>query len=75
MRGDAWVLAVEFDDPPRAYSVLGYGQSAREDSPHYSDQAELFATGRLKKVAFTEADIEAGTIRRYRPGREVAAGR
>lgn len=73
--GDAWVLAVEFGDPPRAYSVLGYGQSAREDSPHYSDQAELFATGRLKKVAFTEADIEAGTIHRYRPGREAAAGR
>ncbi len=68
--GDAWVLAVEFGDVPRAYSVLGYGQSAREDSPHYSDQAEMFATGTLKRIAFTEEDIDASVIRRYRPGRE-----
>jgi acyl-homoserine-lactone acylase len=26
--GDGWVLAVEFGDEPRAYSVLAYGQSA-----------------------------------------------
>ena len=28
--GDGWVLAVEFTSPPRAYSVLAYGQSSRE---------------------------------------------
>ncbi|MDH3455605.1 MAG: penicillin acylase family protein [Gemmatimonadota bacterium] len=69
-RGDAWVLAVEFADPPRARSVLAYGQSGREDSPHFSDQAAVFAQGRLKPVAFTDADIEAQLTRRYRPGRE-----
>ncbi len=74
-RGDAWILAVEFGDTPRAFSVLGYGQSGREDSPHYSDQAELFAANRLKPVAFTDSDIEARLIRRYRPGRETTAGR
>lgn len=68
--GDGWILAVEFQSPPRAYSVLAYGQSARLESPHYDDQAEAFARGELKPVAFTEADIEASVIRRYRPGRE-----
>ena len=68
--GDGWVLAVEFGDVPRAYSVLAYGESAREDSPHHSDQAEMFARGEMKRVAFTEQDIEAHTIRRYRPGLE-----
>jgi acyl-homoserine-lactone acylase len=68
--GDGWVLAVEFTNTPRAYSVLAYGESAREDSPHHSDQAEMFARGEMKRVAFTEADIEAQTIRRYRPGLE-----
>jgi acyl-homoserine-lactone acylase len=68
--GDGWVLAVEFGNEPRAYSVLAYGQSVREDSPHHSDQAELFARGEMKRVAFSERDIEAGTIRRYRPGAE-----
>lgn len=66
--GDGWVIAVEFTDTPRAYSVLAYGQSPREDSPHHADQAEMFARGEMKRVAFTERDIESQTIRRYRPG-------
>ena len=68
--GDGWVLAVEFTNVPRAYSVLAYGESAREDSPHHSDQAEMFARGEMKRVAFSEQDVEAQTIRRYRPGLE-----
>ena len=76
--GDGWVLAVEFGDPsprsrrsaPRAYSVLAYGQSAREGSPFHGDQAEMFARGEMKRVAFGEADVRAQTIRRYRPGAE-----
>ncbi|CAA9363165.1 MAG: hypothetical protein AVDCRST_MAG68-4628 [uncultured Gemmatimonadetes bacterium] len=67
--GDGWVLAVEFTRPIRAYSVLAYGQSSRPGSPHHDDQAALFAASRMKPVAFTEADIERTTVRRYRPGR------
>ena len=70
-RGDAWILAVEFSDPPRAYSVLAYGQSSKEDSPHHADQAELFARGQLKKVAFTEEEIRVQLLRKYRPGSEL----
>ncbi len=66
--GDGWVLAVEFTDVPRAYSVLAYGQSPREDSPHHSDQAEMFARGEMKKVVFAERDVETHTVRRYHPG-------
>ena len=70
-RGDAWVFAVEFGEIPRAYSVLAYGQSPREDSPHYDDQAALFARGEMKRVAWSPADIARTTIRRYRPGDEA----
>jgi acyl-homoserine-lactone acylase len=67
--GDGWVIAVEFGrDLPRAYSVLAYGQSPREDSPYHSDQAAMFAKGEMKRVLFTEADIAAGTVKTYRPG-------
>jgi acyl-homoserine lactone acylase PvdQ len=69
-RGDGWILAVELSDPPRAYSVLAYGQSSREESPHHDDQAELFARNQLKKVAFTEDEIRAQLLRKYRPGSE-----
>jgi acyl-homoserine-lactone acylase len=65
---DGWILAVEFDDQPRAYSILAYGESPRPDSPFFSDQATMFARGELKRVAWTEADIAAQTIRRYHPG-------
>ena len=66
--GDGWILAVEFTDTPHAYSVLAYGESDRADSPFHDDQAAMFARGELKKVAFTPADVDAQTIRRYRPG-------
>ena len=65
---DGWILAVEFGDEPRAYSILAYGESPKEDSPYHADQAEMFAKGQLKPVAWTEKDIEAQTIKRYRPG-------
>ncbi len=67
-RGDGWVLAVEFGEVPRAYSVLAYGQSSREDSPHNDDQAVLFADNVMKPVAFTAAEVEARTVERYVPG-------
>ena len=66
--GDGWVLAVEFGDTPRAYSVLAYGESRLASSPYYDNQAAMFARGELKTVAFTEADINAAAIGRFRPG-------
>jgi len=66
--GDCWVLAVEFGDVPRAYSVLAYGQSSRPDSPYHADQAEMFASGEMKKVAFSNKDVDAQAISKYRPG-------
>jgi acyl-homoserine-lactone acylase len=68
--GDGWVLAVEFGDVPRAYSILAYGQSPDPDSPHHDDQAQMFAENKMKQVAFTEADIRARLLRSYHPGEE-----
>jgi acyl-homoserine-lactone acylase len=68
MGSDGWILAVEFGDVPRAYSVLAYGESPRDNSPWFSDQAEMFARGELKKVAFLASDVDAGAVLRYRPG-------
>lgn len=66
--GDGWILAVEFADQPHAVSVLAYGQSPRPDSPFHSNQAALFAAEGVKPVLWSEADIDAHTIRRYHPG-------
>lgn len=69
--GDGWVLAVEFDDTPRAYSVLAYGNSTRKDSPYYADQLKMFTENKMKKVAYSEEDIEKQTVIKYRPGEEL----
>jgi len=66
--GDGWVLAVEFGDEPRAYSVLAYGESPKPDSPWHTDQAEMFARGELKPVRFQAADVDRHVVTRYRPG-------
>jgi acyl-homoserine-lactone acylase len=65
--GDGWVLAVEFGEQPRAFSVLAYGQSPDPRSPYHADQAAMFAAGRMKPVRWTEQD-------RARPGRALSAG-
>jgi acyl-homoserine-lactone acylase len=69
--GDGWVIAVEFGDVPRAYSVLAYGQSPDPSSPYHDDQAAMFAANGMKTVLWTEPDIARGSTRRYRPGQEV----
>jgi acyl-homoserine-lactone acylase len=66
--GDGWVLAVEFGAEPRAYSVLAYGQSPDPASPYHDTQAVMFAQNRMKRVHWSEADIEAATVRWYHPG-------
>lgn len=68
-RGDGWIFVVELGGPtPVGRSVLAYGQSNHEDSPHFDDQAEMFARGEMKVIRWTDADIGAGAVRRYRPG-------
>ena len=69
--GDGWILAIEFGkELPTAYSVLAYGESSRDESPYHSDQAEMFAKGAMKRVAFTPADVDAQTVKLYNPGVE-----
>ena len=66
--GDCWILAVEFDKVPRAYSVLSYGESNKETSPYFGDQLKLFVDKGVKRVFYTEEDIDKNTLRSYHPG-------
>lgn len=68
--GDGWIFAVEFGEMPKAYTVLAYGQSNKEDSPHYNDQLRIFTNNEMTAVAFSDEDIQKEMIREYRPGKE-----
>ena len=65
--GDAWVLAVEFTQPLKAFSVVSYGETTNPDSKHCCDQIEYFAGHKLRPVWFSEAEIKAHLEREYKP--------
>lgn len=60
--GNSFVKVVEFGPTPRAASILNYGQSGNPDSPHFFDQAPLYAARTFKPAWFTRADVIANAI-------------
>jgi acyl-homoserine-lactone acylase len=67
-RGNSFVAAVEFGPRIRAKSILAGGQSGDPASPHFSDQAEMYARGEFKEVLFYKEDVLKQLERRYHPG-------
>jgi acyl-homoserine-lactone acylase len=67
-RGNSFVAVVEFGPRITARSILVGGQSGDPASPHFADQAEMFARGEFKEVLFYKEDVERSLERRYHPG-------
>jgi acyl-homoserine-lactone acylase len=67
-RGNSFVAAVEFGPRVRAKSILAGGQSGDPASPHFADQAAMYARGEFKDVLFYKEDIEKQLERKYHPG-------
>jgi acyl-homoserine-lactone acylase len=66
--GNSFVAAVEFGDPVRAVAVSAGGESGDPGSRHFIDQAARYASGALRDVYFTPAQLAGHVERRYRPG-------
>ncbi|GAB2838403.1 penicillin acylase family protein [Pseudoduganella ginsengisoli] len=67
-RGNSFVAAVEFGKRIRAKSILAGGESGDPASPHFNDQAEMYARGEFKDVLFYREEIDKHVERRYHPG-------
>lgn len=50
------------------HAVSAFGNSRGPDSPHYDDQADMFARGVMKPVLFDMDDILASLQDSYHPG-------
>ncbi len=58
--GNSWIMTMQFgDNGPEARAIMVYSQSEDPDSPHFTDQSEIYAEERLRPVLFNEADITA----------------
>jgi acyl-homoserine-lactone acylase len=66
--GTSYMAVYEFGPKVRSASVLNFGQSGNEDSPHYFDQAHLLSERKLKTDLFDWPDVVAGAQRVYHPG-------
>jgi acyl-homoserine-lactone acylase len=67
-RGNSFVAVVEFGDSLKAIAVTAGGQSGDPASPHFNDQAPLYASGQLRPVYFYKSDIEKHKEESYNPG-------
>lgn len=55
--GLGYGLAVQFDDVPRAMSLVPFGASEHPESPHFSDQLDLMLSQRMKPAPHLEAEV------------------
>jgi penicillin amidase/acyl-homoserine-lactone acylase len=71
LAGDTLIYVVEWDDQGQmsSLSVHQFGSATLDEaSPHYADQAVLFAEERFKPVLFDFEQLEPNVQRAYRPG-------
>ncbi|MBU6371485.1 MAG: penicillin acylase family protein [Alphaproteobacteria bacterium] len=66
--GNSFVAVVEFGPRVRAMALTAGGQSGDPASPHFADQAALYARGELRPVYFYPDELAPHVTARYRPG-------
>lgn len=70
--GDTMIYVADWapDGTLRTRSVHQFGSATLDpDSPHYSDQAALYAEQKFRTIPLDRAALEAEATRTYRPGR------
>ena len=66
--GESYIALIRFGKTKTSYeSVMSFGNSARKDSPHYTDQMEMFQNFQLKTIPFIRKEVLKNASKIYRP--------
>ncbi|MEM8523354.1 MAG: penicillin acylase family protein [Bacteroidota bacterium] len=66
--GDCYILLARFgENGVKIESSNVYGASAKEESPHFTDQMELFVQQKLKPMTLDWDEVRANAVKRYHP--------
>jgi acyl-homoserine-lactone acylase len=66
--GHSFVGVVELSEAVKARTVLQFGQSGDPESPHWFDQAPLYASGQFKPSWYQKDEVQANSQAAYHPG-------
>ncbi len=66
--GNSFVCAVEFGNKVKAKSLLAGGNSGNSQSPHFTDQLEMYTRGQFKEVLFYKEEVLKHMEKQYHPG-------
>jgi acyl-homoserine-lactone acylase len=67
-QGESYIELVKFSkEGPEIETVIPYGASNHPESPHYTDQMELFVHQQTKKMTLDKATILKEAERIYHP--------
>jgi acyl-homoserine-lactone acylase len=67
VNGNSFVAAIEFGPKIKAYSLLAGGESGNPASPHFFDQGQMYAEGKLKEIYFYKSDVLKHAVSSYHP--------
>ena len=66
--GESYIQLVKFSPKgTEIESIISYGSSDHEDSPHYNDQMDLYSKFQTKKMSFDKNEVLIGAKSVYNP--------
>lgn len=67
-QGESYIQLVRFTkDGPVMETINTFGASSKKDSPHYTDQMEMFTKQQTKKMSLKKEDAYKNAIKIYNP--------
>jgi acyl-homoserine-lactone acylase len=68
--GESFILIAQYDENGihQVETINAFGSSNRPESPHYTDQMEMFVNKEMKSMTLDKATVLKNAVRTYSPG-------